>query len=222
MSVLQWDQTGSRFYEAGVQKVVLYPMSSASYPKGVAWNGITKISESPDGADATDLWADNIKYGTLRAAETFGGTIEAYMYPDEWAACDGSAQPMSGVEVRQQARQAFGLCYRTEIGNDATTNAGYKLHIVYGATASPSDMDHETINDSPDAGTMSWEFDTIPAPFDAQGSYSTYKPTAHIVINSLNVSSTGLAAVESALYGTSTSSAYLPMPDELLSLLATA
>lgn len=220
MAVLQWDQTGSRYYENGVQKCVLYPMSSASYPVGVAWNGITAINESPDGADTTDLWADNIKYGTMRAAETFGGTIEAYTYPNEWEPCDGSASPVSGVAVGQQTRQAFGLCYRTEIGSDASTAAGYKLHVVYGATASPSERNHETINDSPDATAMSWEFDTIPAAFLATGSYSTLKPTAHIVFDSITLGSSKMTALESVLYGTSTSSAYLPLPDDLLAIVA--
>lgn len=220
MSILQWDQTGSRKYENGVQKCVLYPMSSASYPVGVAWNGITAINESPDGADVTDLWADNIKYGTMRAAEKFGGTIEAYTYPDEWEECDGSATPISGVHVGQQTRKTFGLCYRTEIGTDSDSAAGYKLHVVYGATASPSERNHETINDSPDATTMSWEFDTIPAAFSAAGSYSTLKPAAHIVFDSMVLGSSIMTALESVLYGTATSSAYLPLPDALLAVAA--
>lgn len=220
MSILQWDQTGSRKYENGVQKCVLYPMSSASYPVGVAWNGITAINESPDGADVTDLWADNIKYGTMRAAEKFGGTIEAYTYPDEWEECDGSATPISGVHVGQQTRKTFGLCYRTEIGTDADSAAGYKLHVVYGATASPSERNHETINDSPDATTMSWEFDTIPAAFNAAGSYSSLKPAAHIVFDSMVLGSNIMTALESVLYGTATSSAYLPLPDALLAVVA--
>ena len=221
MSVLQWDQTGEKMYETGVQKCVLYPMSSATYPAGVAWNGITKITESPEGGDPTDLWADNIKYGSLRAAEKFGGTIEAYMYPDEWEACDGSASPITGVAVGQQSRKAFGLSYRTEIGSDENPEAGYEIHVVYGATAKPSSRDHETINDSPNAVTMSWEFDTVPCPFDATGSYAALKPTAHIVINSLKVSANGLKAVEDALYGTANAEAYLPLPDALLALAAT-
>lgn len=220
MSVLQWDQVGERKYETGVQKCVLFPMANNSYPAGVAWNGVTKITESPEGGDPTDLWADNIKYGTLRAAEKFGGTIEAYTYPDEWAECDGSASPISGVAIGQQARKTFGLCYRTEIGTDANAEAGYQIHVVYGATAKPSSRDHETINDSPNAVTMSWEFDTIPAPFDANGSYATLKPTAHVVIDSMKFTSEKMTAVEAALYGTSTSSAYLPLPDDLLAILA--
>lgn len=220
MAVLQWDQTGSRKYENGVQKCVLYPMSSASYPIGVAWNGITAINESPDGADTTDLWADNIKYGTMRAAETFGGTIEAYMYPDEWEECDGSATPISGVHVGQQTRKTFGLCYRTEVGTDANSAAGYKLHVVYGATASPSEKNHETINDNPDATTMSWDIDTVPAAFAATGSYSTLKPAAHIVFDSMVLGSSIMTALESVLYGTATSSAYLPLPDDLLAVAA--
>lgn len=220
MGRLVWDQTGSRYYTIGVQNCVLYPMSSASYPVGVAWKGITKITESPEGADPTDLWADNIKYATLRAAETFGGTIEAYTYPDEWERCDGSLNPVSGVSVRQQARQAFGLCYRTEIGSDATTEAGYQLHVIYGATAKPSSMDHETINDNPNAATMSWEFDTVPAVFATFGSYSTYKPTAHIVFDSISLGSSKMASLEAALYGDATSSAHLPLPDDLLAIAA--
>lgn len=220
MAVLAWDQTGSRYYENGVQKCALYPMSGASYPVGVAWNGITKITESPEGGDPTDLWADNIKYGTMRAAEKFGGTIEAYTYPPEWEECDGSATPIPGVAVGQQARKTFGLCYRTEIGNDATSAAGYRLHVVYGATASPSSRDHETINDSPDAVTMSWEFEALPAAFSPTGSYSTLQPAAHIMFDSIQLGSSKMAALESALYGTSNSSAYLPAPDALLALVA--
>ena len=216
---LQWDQVGERKYENGIKNVVLYPMSSNSYPTGVAWNGITKLTESPEGGDPTDLWADNIKYGTLRAAEKFGGTIEAYTYPDEWAECDGSACPISGVAIGQQTRKTFGLCYRTEIGTDTDAEAGYQIHVVYGATAKPSSRDHETINDSPAATTMSWEFDTIPAPFSAAGSYSTFKPTAHIVIDSTVVGSSKMASVEEVLYG-GTSSAYLPLPDALLGIIA--
>lgn len=219
MPRLQWDQVGERRYENGIQNVVLYPMVSASYPNGVAWNGATKLTESPEGGDPIDLWADNIKYGTLRAAEKFGGTVEAYTYPDEWEECDGSASPMSGVAVGQQARKPFGLCYRTEIGTDADASAGYKIHVVYGATAKPSSRDHETVNDSPTAVTMSWEFDTTPAPFSAGGSYSTYKPTAHIIIDSTKVASAKMTALEDALYGSSTSSAHLPLPDDLLALL---
>ena len=221
MSVLVCDNTGEKYFETGVDHGVLYPWDATqnAYANGVVWNGLTGVTNSPDGAEPTDLWADNIKYGTLRAAEKFGGTIEAYTYPDEWEECDGSKTPVSGVSIGQQVRKTFGLCYRTEIGTDTDAEAGYKIHVVYGATAKPSSRDHETINESPAATAMSWEFDTIPAPFSAAGSYSTFKPTAHVVIDSTVVGSSKMASIEEVLYG-GTSSAYLPLPDALLSIIA--
>lgn len=216
---LEWDKSGERLYEMGVSRGVLYVQSSGAYPKGVVWNGLTQVSESPEGADPNDLWADNIKYATLRSAETFKATVEAYTYPDEFAECDGSAAPTDGLYIGQQQRKTFGLCYRTEIGSDTvsdTTNS-YKLHLVYGCTASPSDKGYETINDSPDAITFSWEIDTVPV------AVTGYKPTSCIVIDSTKVDSTKLAALETILYGTGGQTevdARLPLPDEVISTLS--
>ena len=214
---LQWDKTGERLYELGVSRGVLYVQSDGAYPKGVVWNGLTQVSENPEGADPNDLWADNIKYATLRSTETFKATVEAYTYPDEFAECDGSACPTgtSGLYIGQQQRKAFGLCYRTEIGSDTnqdTTNS-YKLHLVYGCTASPSDKGYETINDSPDAITFSWEIDTVPV------SVTGLKPTSCIVIDSTKVDATALASLETILYGSGATDGRLPLPDEVISLL---
>lgn len=218
MAALTWDDTGKRYYEMGVSKGVLYTMKAdGTYNSGVAWNGLTSVSSSPDGADATDLWADNIKYGSLRAAEKYGGTIEAYTYPDEWMGCDGYASPADGVMVGQQSRNPFGFCYRTEVGNDTATETddGYKLHIVWNATASPSDSDYETINDNPDAITFSWEFETTPV------AVTGYKPTAHIVIDTTRLDTTGktdLATLEAALYGGQNSEPTLPTPAAVIAM----
>lgn len=215
---LTWDNAGERFYENGVDHVALYLQSAkGTYPTGVAWNGITGITESPDGAEATDLYADNMKYATMRSAETFGGTITAYTYPDEFGACDGTATPdgLEGVYLGQQSRQAFGLAYRTQIGNDTATSDddGYKLHIVYGATASPSEKSYETINDSPDAIEFSWEFTTTPA------SCTGYKSVSTITIDSLKIDAAKLKKLEDVLFGSSTAAARLPLPDEVISIL---
>lgn len=223
MPKLEWDQTGAKRYESGVQHGVLYPQdANGAYPLGVAWNGLTSVTESPDGAEPTDLWADNIKYASMRSAETFGGTIEAYTYPDEFAKCDGSAvlQAAPGLKIGQQARSPFGLCYRTEIGDDADPNRGYLLHLVYNATCSPSEKAYETINDSPDAITFSWEFDTTPI---AITGHSELKPTSILTIDSTKATSTGLAALEEALFGGTGESAvaYLPLPHQVMTLLAT-
>lgn len=216
MAKLKWDATGEHYYENGVDHCVLYVQAAdGTYPKGVVWNGITGITESPDGAEPTDLWADNIKYATLRSAETFGGTIEAYQSPEEFDACDGTAKIAGGVKLGQQKRNAFGLAYRTKIGNDTNTDSddGYKLHLVYGATASPSEKAYETENDSPDAITFSWEFDTVPV--DVTG----FKPTSQIVINSLEVDSAKLTTLEGYLFGTDSTEAYLPLPDAIVDLM---
>lgn len=215
---LVWDAVGSRYYENGVDHCALYLQdSTGKYPTGVAWNGITTVTESPDGAEATDLYADNMKYATLRSTETFGGTIEAYTYPDEFCACDGTATPdeLKGVYVGQQKRAAFGLAYRTQIGNDTATEEddGYKLHLVYGATASPSEKSYETINDSPDAITFSWEFTTTPV------AVTGMKATSTIVIDSTKTDSKALAAIEKVLFGSDTAAARLPLPDEVFSLM---
>jgi len=214
MAVLSWDKTGEHYFETGVDHGVLYPMgSNNTYDKGVVWNGLTSISESPDGAEPNDLYADNIKYATLRSAETFGATIEAYTYPDEFAECDGSAAISAGVYIGQQPRKAFGLSYRTKVGSDTDTEAeGYKLHLIYGATASPSEKSYETINDSPDAITFSWEITTTPVPV------AGHKPTASIVIDSSKCDPTKLKTLEDLLYGTSEEDASLPTPDYVISL----
>lgn len=215
---ISWDDTGKRFFETGVDHGVLYVLDSTTntYGDGVAWNGLTGVTESPDGAEPTDLWADNIKYATLRSAETFGMTIEAYTYPDEFGECDGSASPAEGVHVGQQSRKPFGFSYRTKVGSDTDTEANnYKIHVVYNCTASPSERSYETINDSPDAITFSWEVTTTPVAF----SNFNYKPTSEITIDVWKLDSAKKTALESALYGTSSKAATLPSPDALLAIV---
>lgn len=221
---LVWDKTGEHYYETGVKNGVLYPMSaSGTYPKGVAWNGLTAITESPSGAEATALYADDIKYLNLMSNEEFGATVEAYTYPDEFAECDGSASLTEGVYIGQQARKTFGLCYRTTLGNDSKGNDyGYKLHIIYGAMASPSEKAYSTINDSPDAITFSWELSTTPV------AVANFKPTASLTIDSTKVDPAKLAALEEILYGkdgtgedhsTGAVDPRLPLPDEIANLM---
>lgn len=222
MAALVWDKTGERFYETGVDHGVLYVQKpDGTYNDGVAWNGLTAVTEKPDGAEPNDLYADNIKYASLRSAETFGATIEAYMYPAEFAQCDGSATISGGVYIGQQTRKPFGFCYRTLIGNDTAsdTDDGYMLHIIYNATASPSEKNHETVNDSPDAMTMSWDLDTTPVAFELPA-HSTYKPTATITIDSLKCDSTKLKALEDTLYGTANGAPTLPSPDEIVTMFS--
>lgn len=217
MSKLVWDKTGERLYETGVKQGVLYPQAAGgTYPKGVAWNGLTNITETPSGAEATALYADDIKYLNLISTEELGGTIEAYTYPDEFAECDGSAALTAGVYIGQQNRKTFGLCYRTTLGNDVDSNAyGYKLHLVYGALAAPSEKAYATINDSPEAITFSWEFSTTPV------NVAGFKPTANIVIDSTKVDAEKLAALEKILYGDTEAEARLPLPDEVAQVMAT-
>ena len=217
MSKLVWDQTGERKYETGVKKGVLYPLSElGAYNKGVAWNGLTAVTESPSGAESNHLYADDIKYLDLRSVEEFGGTIEAYMYPDEFAECDGSASLADGVSIGQQKRKTFGLCYRTVLGNDILgDDYGYKLHIVYGAVVAPSERAYSTINDSPEPITMSWEFSTTPVAVDG------FKPTAHLEIDSTKANPEKLAALEVILYGTDDTDARLPLPNEIATLMKT-
>lgn len=221
---LVWDKTGEHYYETGVKNGVLYPMSaSGAYPKGVAWNGLTAITESPSGAEPTALYADDIKYLNLMSNEEFGATIEAYTYPDEFAECDGSASLAEGVYIGQQARKTFGLCYRTTLGNDAKGNDyGYKLHIIYGAMASPSEKAYSTINDSPDAITFSWELSTTPV------AVANFKPTASLTIDSTKVDPQKLASLEEILYGkdgtgedhsTGAVDPRLPLPDEIANIM---
>lgn len=217
MARLVWDQTGERLYETGVRNGVLYVQEGGAYPKGVPWNGLTAVTESPSGAEATPLYADDIKYLNLMSAEEFGFTIEAYIYPDEFAACDGSVAVATGVFVGQQTRKTFGMCYRTVLGNDTENNEyGYKLHLIYGALAAPSEKAYATINDSPEAITFSWECTTTPV--NVEG----FKPTATITIDSTKVEESKLKALEDILYGTESVEAKLPLPDEIVTLMSAA
>lgn len=213
---LVWDQTNERLYETGVKMGVVYPQATGgTYPMGVAWNGLTTVTESPSGAEATALYADDIKYLNLMSAEEFAATIEAYTYPDEFAECDGSAELAKGVAIGQQKRKAFGLCYRTVLGNDVDGNDyGYKLHIIYGAMAAPSEKAYATINDSPEAITFSWELSTTPVSVDG------FKPTASITIDSTKADPTKLEALEKILYGSEEAEARLPLPNEIATLMA--
>lgn len=216
MEKIVWDQTGERLYETGVKNGVLYVQESGAYPKGVAWNGLTAVTESPSGAEPTALYADDTKYVNLVSAEEFGATVEAYTYPDEFAECDGSASISNGVYIGQQNRKTFGLSYKTTVGNDVdNNNHGYKIHLIYGAVASPSEKSYSTINDSPDAITFSWEISTTPV------NVTGHKPTASLVIDSTKVDAGKLAKLEDILYGSSTADARLPLPDEIVSILTT-
>ena len=212
---LVWDKTGERLYETGVEQCALFPQdNTGAYPKGVAWNGITNVTESPSGAEPTKLYANDRVYGTLMSAEELGGTIEAYMFPDEFAECDGSTSIVPGVKIMQQPRKAFGLAYKTLIGNDVVgTNYGYKLHIIYNALASPSEKAHATVNDSPEADTMSWEFSTTPV------NVAGYKPSASMEFDSTTTDATKLAALEAIIYGSDDTEPRLPFPDEIIELM---
>jgi hypothetical protein len=229
MSAIKWDVAGKRYFETGVSKGVLYPQKTdGTYDTGVAWDGLISVSESPDGAEPNDLYADNIKYASLRSAETFGATIEAYTFPDEFYKCDGSYMAVPGVYIGQQSRQPFGFCYRTEVGSDTLafdSDDGYKLHIIYNATVSPSDRSYETVNDSPDAITLSWEMTTTPV--DVSGK----KPTSTIVIDTTKLDAKGktnLATLEAKLYGTDADSdagtqatePELPTPDQVITIMS--
>ena len=220
MAKLVWDKTGDRLYETGVKNGVLYIPTAGVYSKGVAWNGLTAVTESPSGAEATALYADDTKYLSLMSAEEFGATIEAYTYPDEFAACDGSAELADGVMIGQQKRSIFGLCYKTTIGNDTEgTDHGYKLHIIYGAQAAPSEKAYSTINDSPEAITFSWEITTTPV------NVTGAKPTASLVIDSTKADPSKLAALEDILYGKDGepgNEPRLPLPDEIKTLMTAA
>lgn len=211
MARLSWDATGTHLYETGVRRGVLYLQNNdGTYGTGVAWNGITSITENPSGAEATKIYADDIKYLNLYSAEEFGATIEAYTYPDEFAQCDGSASPVAGMNIGQQSRKSFGFCYRTAIGNDvAGEDYGYKIHILYGCKASPSEKSYQTINDSPDAIAFSWEVTTTPV------EVSGYKPTACVIIDSTKCNSTKLEALEDTLYGSAGGNPTLPLPDAI-------
>ena len=217
MSKLVWDQTGERLYETGVKNGVLYVQEAGAYPKGVAWNGLTAVTESPSGAEATPLYADDIKYLNLMSTEEFGATIEAYTYPDEFKVCNGEAELATGVNLGQQARKTFGMCYRTTIGNDVDGNDhGYKIHLIYGALAAPSEKAYATINDSPEAITFSWEVSTTPV------NVTGFKPTSYVVIDSTKCDEAKLAALEAKLYGSESEEASLPLPDEIAEMMKTA
>lgn len=235
MAKLTWDNTGERYFEAGIKDVALYLMWSAKYDQssskiansdyfaGVNWNGVTKVGESPEGADANDLWADDIKYASFRSAEEFTGSIEAYQYPEEFAACNGERM-LGKIKIAQQARRAFGLAYKTTVGNDVDGfEHGYKLHLVYNATCSPSSRDHETINDSPDAETMSWDFETTPVEVGTINGVE-YKKTSHIVIDSRDFTSTAdkttLGKIEDLIYGSANNEPTLPTPRYLYEMIA--
>ena len=225
MSKLVWDKTGERYYETGVKNGVLYPIQpNGTYSKGVAWNGLTAVTESPSGAENTPLYADDIKYLNLVSAEEFGATVEAYTYPDEFAECDGSASIADGVMIGQQARKIFGMSYKTTVGNDVDGNShGYKLHLIYGATASPSEKAYATINDSPEAITFSWEIATTPV------NVTGFKPTASLVIDSTKADPVKLASLEEILYGKDPTNEgasdgvdpRLPLPDEIATIMTT-
>ena len=217
MPRLTWDDLGKRFYETGVKQGVLYPQVGGAYPKGVAWNGLTAVTESPSGAEPTPLYADDIKYLELTSNEEFGCTIEAYTYPDEFKACNGEATLAEGVIIGQQTRVPFGFCYKTVLGNDEKKNDyGYKLHLVYGATASVSEKAFQTINDSPEAITFSWEVTTTPV------AVKGFKPTAILTIDSTTIAADKLTALEDILYGKDEAEARLPLPDEIAELVKAA
>ena len=218
MSKIVWDAIGDHIFETGVRNGVLYLKGAeGTYDTGVAWNGLTSVSESPEGAEATDLYADDIKYLSLMSAENFKATIEAYTYPVEFEECDGSATIAKGVVIGQQSRKPFGLCYRTSIGNDTDGNEhGYKLHIIYGCQASPSEKQYSTINDSPDAVTFSWEVSTTPVNVTGK------KPAATLIIDSTKADKAKLTALEAILYGAESTEPRLPLPDEIATLMTTA
>lgn len=215
MARLIWDEVGQRFFETGVKNGVLYVQDNdGSYKDGVVWNGLTAVTESPSGAEETPLYADDVKYLTLRSAEEFGATVEAYTYPEEFEQCDGSASIANGVTIGQQARRAFGLCYRTSVGNDIQgQNYSYKLHLIYGCTVAPSEKSYSTINDNPEAITFSWELSTVPVPVDG------FSPTASLVIDASKVDEGKMQLLEDALFGNESNEAKLLLPNEIMELL---
>ena len=217
MSKLEWDKIGERLFETGVDRGVVYPAENGTYPSGAAWSGLINVNESPSGAEPTPLYADNIKYLNLISSEDFGASIEAYTYPDEFSECVGEKEIATGVKISQQKRKSFGLSYRSLIGNDTDgSDYGYKIHLVYGCLAAPSEKAHNTINESPEAGTFSWEISTTPVAVPG------YKPTAHIEIDSTKCNAGELSALEDILYGTVNSVARLPLPEELLTIFSTS
>ena len=216
MPKIKWDETGERKFELGVDHGVLYPKDDAGYGEGVPWNGLTAVNQTPSGAEVTTQYADNMEYANLQSAEKFGATIECYTYPDEWKACDGHATPTPGVSLNLQTRKAFGMCYRSKIGNDTDgIDHGYKLNLIYNSTSSPSEKAHESINDSPEAGTMSFEISSTPVNVTGYGS------TSLLEIDSTTVTPAKLALLEAALYGTADKEPYLPLPDAVIAMLKT-
>ena len=215
MARLIWDEVGQRFFETGVKNGVLYVQEDdGSYKNGVVWNGLTAVTESPSGAEETPLYADDVKYLTLRSAEEFGATVEAYTYPEEFEQCDGSATIANGVTIGQQARRAFGLCYRTSVGNDIQgQNFSYKLHLIYGCTVAPSEKSYSTINDNPEAITFSWELSTVPVPVEG------FNPTASLVIDASKVDEGKMQQLEDALFGAESNEAKLLLPNEIMEML---
>lgn len=217
MSVLTWDADGSREWHAGVSKMVLFPKDTTGYAKGVAWSGITSIDDSPDGAEANDFYADNIKYASLRSAENHKGSIGAYDWPPEWRECDGSKAAEKGLYIGQQARKPFGFVYRTETGTDTDPEAGYILHFVWNATVSPTEKSHETINENPDLTEFNWDYDCLPVPVT---SIPNAKPVSTMEADSRELSAAKMKAIEDKIYGTESAEATLPSPDELIALVA--
>ena len=211
---ITWDKSGERYYETGAKRGVLYVMDKGAYGNGVAWNGLTAVTESPSGAEASPMYADDIKYLNLYSAEEFAATVEAYTYPDEFAECDGSAEIAPGVTIGQQKRKTFGMCYTTVLGNDTDGNDyGYKIHIIYGANAAPSEKAYATINDSPEAITFSWELSTTPV------EVAGHKPTASLTIDSTKTTPEKMKAIEDILYGTESQEPRLPLPSEIAEVL---
>ena len=219
MTTLQWDKAGERTYETGVSNGVLYLQNSGIYDEGVAWNGLTTVTESPSGAESNKQYADNMVYLNLLSVEQFGGTVEAFTYPDEWAECDGSAVPTVGVSIGQQPRRTFGLSYQTKVGNDMDPEAGYKIHLVYGALAAPSEKAYATVNDSPEPTSFSWEISTTPVNVGVIDG-KQYKPTASMTIDSTQVDATALQTLKDALYGTAGTDPRLPLPTEVVAMFS--
>jgi hypothetical protein len=222
MTSLQWDKPGERTYETGVSKGVLYLLNDGDYDEGVAWNGLTTVTESPSGAESNKQYADNMVYLNLLSVEQFGGTIEAFTYPDEWSVCDGSAEPTVGVLVGQQPRKTFGLSYQTKIGNDQDPEAGYKIHLVYGALAAPSEKAYATVNDSPEAMGLSWDISTTPVdvPGTNPATGKPFKPTASLTIDSTKVDATALGTLMDMLYGTAGTDPRLPLPEDVIAVFS--
>lgn len=218
-----WDAVGARKFETGVDRGVLYPQEKGLYPVGHAWNGLSAVTEKPSGAESTAIYADNMKYLNLLSNEDFAATVEAYTYPEAFAPCNGEAQPVAGLRITQQNRKAFGMSYRTLIGNDTDgTDYGYLIHLIYGANAAPSEKNNQTVNESPEATTMSWELSTTPVAITAidPSTGKVYKPSAHLIVDSTTLDATKLAELEKILYGSGDTSARLPSPDEVIALLS--